>query len=83
MLHDQVSLVGKKGRDILYISKTGEFIQYYWNELCPKTRAKAPTNDELFTLSHPTCKLAKCIVEDFDEQTALELGKILVSLYNK
>lgn len=38
---------------------------------------------ELFVLSHPTCELAKYIVEDFDEQTALELGKVLVSLYDK
>lgn len=67
----------------MYTSKTGEFIQHYWNELYPKTRTKVPTDDELFVLSHPTYELAKYIVEDFDEQTALELGKVLVSLYDK
>ena len=67
----------------MYTSKTGEFIQHYWNELYPKTRTETPTNDELFILNHPICELAKYIVEDFDESTALELGKVLLSLYGK
>lgn len=67
----------------MYTSKTGEFIQYFWNELYPKTRTKVPTDDELFILNHPTSELAKCIIEDFDESTALELGKVLIALYDK
>lgn len=67
----------------MYTSKTGEFIQYYWNELYLKTRTKVPTDDELFVLNHPTCELAKYIVEDFDKSTALELGKVLIALYDK
>ena len=67
----------------MYTSKTGEFIQHYWNELYPKAMLKSPRRDEEFVLSHPGYELAKYIVEDFDEQTALELGKVLVSLYDK
>ena len=67
----------------MYISKTGEFIQYYWNELVKKTRKNLPTDNELFVLNHPTTELAKCIVNDFDEKVALELGKMLITLYDK
>lgn len=64
-------------------SKTGNFIEYYWNELAPKSRKSKISDDENFILRHPTCELAKLIAEDFDEAIALELGKVLVSLYNR
>ena len=32
---------------------------------------------------HLTCELAKWIAEDFDESIALELGKVLISLYDR
>ena len=64
-------------------SKTGNFIEYYWNELAPKSRKSKISDDENFILCHPTCELAKWIAEDFDEAIALELGKVLVSLYNR
>lgn len=63
-------------------SKTGKFISYYWNELAPKTRKSKLSDDEDFVLCHPTCELAKLIAEDFDEAIALELGKVLISLYD-
>lgn len=67
----------------MYTSKTGEFIDYYWNELLPKVRTQTPSDDDKFILEHPTCKLAKCLVNDFDEKIAFELGKILVALYDR
>lgn len=67
----------------MYTSKTGEFIDYYWNELLPKAITQTPSDNELFVLSHPTTELAKCIVNDFDEKVALELGKMLITLYDK
>ena len=47
-------------------SKTGKFINYYWNELAPKARKSKLSDDE-----------------DFDESIALELGKVLISLYDR
>lgn len=67
----------------MYTSKTGEFINYYWNELLPKARTQIPSDDDKFILEHPTCKLAKCLANDFDEKIAFELGKILVALYDR
>lgn len=64
-------------------SKTGNFIEYYWNELVPKYRKSKISDDENFILCHPTCELAKWIAEDFDEAIALELGKVLISLYDR
>ena len=64
-------------------SKTGEFINYYRNELAPKARKSKLSDDEDFVLCHPTCELAKLIAEDFDESIALELGKVLISLYDR
>ena len=64
-------------------SKTGNFIEYYWNELTPKSRKSKMSDDENFILCHPTCELAKWIAEDFDEAIALELGKVLISLYDR
>ena len=67
----------------MYISKTGEFIQKYWDELCVKAKTKDFQKEDAFDLCHPTCKLAKYIAEDFDENIALELGKVLIALYDK
>ena len=64
-------------------SKIGNFIEYYWNELAPKSRKSKISDDENFILCHPTCELAKWIAEDFDEAIALELGKVLISLYDR
>lgn len=38
-----------------------------------------PTDDELFTVSHLDIKLARSIIEEFGENVALKLGKVLVA----
>ena len=56
---------------------------YYIAMVPLKALSKLFPDDEDFVLCHPTCELAKLIAEDFDESIALELGKVLISLYNR
>jgi len=59
-------------------SNTINLINSYYN-LCKELRSRSrPTDDGIFTISHFDMKLAISIIEEFGEDIALKLGKILV-----